>query len=101
MLNKRYWVYILGGFKLTLYIGVTNDLVRRVWQHRTGTTPGFASRYHATKLLYFEEFNDPVSAIAREKQLKNWHRAWKLNLIRSQNPDFKDLYVELVGPQRP
>lgn len=75
----------------TYYIGVTNDIVRRAHEHRQGQIPGFARRYKLNKLIHLEETSDIEEAIRREKQLKNWHRGWKLNLIRQNNPDFNDL----------
>ena len=88
-------VYILASQKGgTLYIGVTSDLTQRLWQHRNGTTPGFASRYRALRLVHAEFLDDMPSAIAREKQLKNWRRAWKINLIAAANPDWRDLAAE-------
>lgn len=75
----------------TFYIGITNNLERRVFEHKDKLAPGFSSKYNLKKLIYLEEYSDPNEAIAREKQLKNWHRAWKINLIKSKNPDFKDL----------
>lgn len=92
MTTKKYFVYILTNFSnTTFYIGVTNNLERRLWEHRQGLVEGFSAKYKLTKIVYFEEFSSPVEAIAREKKLKNWHRQWKINLIKSVNPDFKDL----------
>ncbi|MCA1387639.1 GIY-YIG nuclease family protein [Bradyrhizobium sp. IC3123] len=92
-----YYVYILASKKHgTLYIGVTNDLVRRVYQHRTKTVPGFTSKYGIDKLVLFEIYDDAVSAIAREKELKKWRRDWKTRLIEEQNPNWDDLYPGLT-----
>ena len=89
-------VYILAsGSYGTLYIGVTSDLIARLWQHRHNATPGFASRYGVCRLVYFESYDDMERAILREKQLKNWRRAWKINLINAANPDWHDLAVGL------
>lgn len=89
---KQYYVYILTNrTNNVLYIGVTNNLERRVFEHKLGLIEGFSKRYKLTKLIYFEESLSVVNAIAREKQLKNWHREWKLNLIKSINPGLKDL----------
>ena len=82
----------------TLYIGVTSDLVSRMWQHRNGTLPGFSSRYAIHSLVRFELFGDMERAILREKQLKRWHRQWKINLIESENPQWVDLSVGLGLP---
>ncbi|MGX1165044.1 putative endonuclease [Bradyrhizobium sp. USDA 372] len=88
-----YFVYILASRKYgTLYIGVTSDLVRRVYQHKTKVVPGFTKRYGVDKLVLFEIFDDPASAIAREKELKKWRRDWKTRLIDEQNPNWDDLY---------
>ncbi|BAR53574.1 putative endonuclease [Bradyrhizobium diazoefficiens] len=88
-----YYVYILASKKYgTLYIGVTSDLVRRVHEHKTKVVPGFTKRYGVDKLVLFEIFDDPVSAIAREKELKKWRRDWKTRLIDEQNPNWDDLY---------
>ena len=77
----------------TFYIGVTNNIVKRSFEHRTGLIDGFTKKYKLKKLVYIEEFSDVKEAISREKQLKNWHRDWKINLIRKENPDFEDLSI--------
>lgn len=88
-----YYVYILASRKYgTLYIGVTSDLVRRVHEHKTKVVPGFTKRYGVDKLVLFETFDDPTSAIAREKELKKWRRDWKTRLIDEQNPNWDELY---------
>ncbi len=95
--------YILASRKRgTLYIGVTSDLTARIWQHRSGDVAGFTSRYGVYSLVHAEFFEDMESAIAREKQLKRWHRAWKINLVEQSNPDWADLSVAwgLVEPLR-
>lgn len=92
MTKKSYFVYILTNYtNTTLYIGVTNNLDRRLFEHRNHLLKGFTDKYNLSKLIYFEECSDVNEAIAREKQLKNWHREWKLNLVRSINPELKDL----------
>ena len=87
------WLYILankpGG---TLYVGVTNDLVRRVYEHRTKAVPGFTSRYGVDKLVWFEIHATAEAAITREKELKKWRRDWKVRLIEESNPEWVDLY---------
>ena len=89
-------VYILAsGHYGTLYIGVTSDLMGRLWQHRNNALPGFTSRYGVYRLVHFEMFGDMERAIAREKQLKNWRREWKINLINGVNPEWWDLAVGL------
>ncbi len=92
-----YWVYILasspGG---TLYVGVTNDLIRRVYEHREGSVPGFTKRYGVKMLVYYEQHETVAAAIQREKNIKHWSREWKIDLILSINPDWRDLYDEIV-----
>jgi putative endonuclease len=89
------FVYILASKPNgTLYVGVTNDIVRRVHQHRTGEGSDFVDQYDVTRLVYVERFDDIKHAIRREKQLKAWTRAWKLELIRDHNPQWHDLYEE-------
>ncbi len=91
-----YFVYILGSEPQTLYIGVTNDLITRIYEHKHKFTEGFTHKYTITKLLYFEEYQNVHDAIVREKQLKHWNRAWKLELIEAKNPEFKDLYGAIL-----
>jgi putative endonuclease len=83
----------------TLYIGVTSNLVRRVWQHRNGELGGFTHRYGVTSLVYFELHARMRDAITRETQLKRWNRAWKLALVESENPEWRDLWPTLIGSQ--
>jgi putative endonuclease len=88
-----FYVYLLASKKHgTLYLGVTNDIVRRVYEHRTKAAIGFTSRYDIGKLMWFESYDDVVTAIAREKELKKWRRDWKIRLIEEQNPEWVDLY---------
>lgn len=95
---KQYYVYILASQRNgTLYIGVTNDLIKRVWQHKNKAADGFTKKYGVDKLVYFEDTSDIMSALEREKQLKNWHRQWKINLIQGKNPEWKDLYEDIIG----
>ena len=92
-MTKQPAVYILANrAKGTLYIGVTSHLVQRIWQHRTNQVEGFTRRYAIHRLVYFELCEDMLSAIAREKQLKNWKRAWKIQLIEHSNPKWLDLW---------
>lgn len=86
----------MGNQRPTLYIGVTNNLVRRVYEHKNGLDTGFTKRYSLNKLLYFEVFKWVEDAISREKQLKHWNRKWKLELIQKTNPTLKDLYSEIL-----
>ena len=90
---KNHYVYILASqARGTLYIGVSNSLGRRYFEHTNAVNPGsFTAKYHVKRLVYFEHTNDVEAAICREKQLKNWHRQWKINLIESVNPMWKDL----------
>jgi putative endonuclease len=85
------YIYILGSNTGTLYIGVTSNLYQRVLQHKEGSIKGFTADYGCKRLLYFEPYEDIRTAIAREKQLKGWRREKKLNLMRTVNPEFKDL----------
>ncbi len=92
------FVYILASKPYgTLYIGVTNDLVRRVIEHRTKVFSGFTAKYDVNQLVYFEQTDFAEAAISREKKLKNWHRDWKINLIERNNPHWSDLYPGLVA----
>jgi putative endonuclease len=92
-----YWVYILTNKpRSTLYVGVTNDLVRRVYEHREGLGKGFTQRYRLKMLVYFEQYDTPNAAIQREKNIKHWSRAWKLQLIESMNPKWRDLYDDIT-----
>ena len=89
-------VYILAsGRHGTLYVGVTSDLVKRLWQHREGVVPGFTKRHRIHVLVWFEQHGTMEAAIVREKQLKNWHRPWKVRLIEENNPQWADLAVNL------
>lgn len=92
--SKQYYVYILSNATHRLYVGVTNDLLRRVYQHKNKLVPGFTARYNITWLMYFEETTDVMAAIAREKELKGWSRNKKTELIESMNPQWKDLSAE-------
>lgn len=96
--RRCYYVYILaskiGG---TLYIGVTNDLIRRVAEHKLKLIESFTKDYDVVKLVYFEQFDDPENAIKREKRLKKWKRDWKIALIEKDNPNWNDLYPEIAG----
>ena len=92
---EKGYVYIMTTkTNSALYIGVTSNLQKRVNEHKNHNYTGFTDKYNCTKLVYFEEFNDIATAIKREKQLKNWHRSWKNNLINSFNADWKDLAAD-------
>jgi putative endonuclease len=91
-------VYILASKPNgTLYIGVTSDLVQRVWQHKNDICPGFTQRYQVHRLVYFELVDDMAAAIAREKQLKKWRRSWKISLIEEFNTQWDDLWETILG----
>ena len=94
MVKKQWYVYIMTNNSSTLYVGVTNDLERRVYEHRHKLVPGFTSRYNITQLVYYEAYGRPVHAIEREKQIKRWRREKKIALIRSQNPRWLDLAAD-------
>jgi putative endonuclease len=92
------YVYLLASGKHgTLYVGVTNDIVRRVYQHKTKVFRGFTSRYHVHQLVWFESYDDPLNAIVREKEIKKWRRDWKINLIEQSNPEWVDLYESIAS----
>lgn len=94
---KQPAVYILASQRNgTLYIGVTSNLVQRVWQHKQDLVEGFTKKYSVHILVYFEQHEDMQSAITREKQLKKWNRAWKLSLIEKQNPQWLDLWQQII-----
>ncbi|MBI4287751.1 MAG: GIY-YIG nuclease family protein [Chloroflexi bacterium] len=97
MKTNQYYVYIMSNVSKTLYIGVTNDLERRVDEHKQKLTEGFTKKYNLTMLVYYEETNDIYEAITREKQLKGWLRRRKIALIESVNPEWKDLSSAWVG----
>jgi len=97
-MDDEYWTYIVASRTGTLYIGVTNNIVRCAWQHKTGEFEGFASKYRCNRLVYYEAFTTVLSAIAREKQLKGWRRSKKIAVIESRNPRWQDL-AEKWGSQ--
>ena len=100
-MEKIYYVYILASRSRILYVGVTNDLLRRISQHRNGLAEGFTSRYRIHRLVYYEAFRDVRVAIAREKEIKGWRREKKTVLIESKNPAWEDLAGEFLGRLRP
>ena len=94
---KNYYVYIMASQKNgMLYIGVTNDIIQRVWQHKNDLVPGFTQKYKVHRLVYYEVHSEIYAAITREKQMKKWNRQWKIDLIQADNPDWNDLYDSLV-----
>jgi len=97
---KSYYVYILAsGPKGTLYVGITSDLAKRIWEHKAKEKAGFTEKYDINHLVYYEIFDDPENAIKREKRLKHWNRQWKIELIEKHNPSWKDLYDQIHGCQ--
>ncbi len=95
-MTKQGYTYILASKrKGTLYIGVTSDLAKRIWQHRNDAVKGFTEKYVVKLLVHYEVFDEITGAIEREKQLKRWHRQWKINLIEEHNPNWDDLYLTL------
>lgn len=94
---KIYYVYIMANKRNgTLYIGITSDLIKRVYEHKEGLVEGFTKKYGIKMLVYYESTSDIEVAIHRETQMKKWNRKWKLELIEKQNPDWNDLYEEIV-----
>jgi len=94
---NSYYVYILASRKSgTLYIGVTNDLVRRAYDHKSNVIQGFTEKYGVHDLVYYESYTDVRDALTREKRLKKWKRQWKIDLIESVNPDWRDLYSQII-----
>ncbi|MFN6171130.1 MAG: GIY-YIG nuclease family protein [Burkholderiales bacterium] len=96
-MSRTYCVYIVASISRVVYIGVTNNLVRRVYEHKQGLVAGFTKLYQVDRLVYFEETTDVRVAIEREKQLKTWRREKKLALIEATNPSWKDLYLDFTG----
>ncbi len=95
--EKQPCVYILASKRNgTLYVGVTSDLIKRIFEHKNDLADGFAKRYRIHALVYFEIHDDIATAIAREKKIKKWNRSWKLELIEKQNPDWRDLYDDII-----
>lgn len=93
MKERQFFVYMLASQKNgTLYVGVTSDLVRRIWEHKHDLVEGFTKKYRVHELVWFEQHNTAISAITREKQIKKWNRSWKIELIEVENPDWNDLF---------
>jgi len=94
---RAYWLYILASRpRGTLYVGVTNDLVRRIYEHQTDAKEGFSKRYRVKMLVYFERHETPQAAIQREKNIKHWARQWKIDLIQQMNPSWRDLTTDIT-----
>jgi putative endonuclease len=97
-MGKDYYVYILASKRNgTLYIGITSDLIKRVWEHKNKLVEGFTQKYNVDKLVYYEQYQDAENAIRREKRLKKYNRKWKLDLVEKFNPNWKDLYYDISG----
>jgi putative endonuclease len=97
-MEKNFYVYLLASaVNGTLYVGVTSNLVQRVWQHKEGLVEGFTAQYGVHMLVWFEQHEDALGAIAHEKQLKKWNRAWKIALIERENPQWRDLYLDFTA----
>ncbi len=97
-MDKQYFIYILASRKDgVLYTGFTSDLLKRIWEHKNKVVKGFTYKYNADKLVYFEQTENSISAIEREKKLKKWKRQWKIDLIEKENPEWKDLYEDLTS----
>jgi putative endonuclease len=97
MTEKSFFVYVLANPTNTVtYVGVTSDLIRRVWEHKDKTVPGFTSKYNVGKLVYYEQLGESLQAIGREKEIKGWRRSKKVALIESINPDWRDLYSSIL-----
>lgn len=98
MLKEKYaYVYILANRKGgTIYVGITSSLIRRIYEHKEKKFEGFTKKFNIDRLVYYENFSSPIIAIAREKQLKKWNRAWKVRLIEKENPEWDDLYNTLI-----
>ncbi|MEK7610927.1 MAG: GIY-YIG nuclease family protein [Patescibacteria group bacterium] len=92
-MDKTFYVYILTNLSATLYIGITSNLSRRIWEHKNKKVDGFTKRYNINKLIYVENYNNPLEAIAREKELKGWTRQKKMRLIQETNPDFIEIGI--------
>ena len=96
MVTKQFFVYILASKRNgTLYTGITSNLIKRVWQHKNNIIEGFTQKYNVKILVYYEVHGNAESAITREKRIKKWRRAWKLQLIEKMNPQWKDLYEQI------
>ena len=96
--DKQFAIYILASKRNgTLYTGVTSDLAKRVWEHKNRAVPGFTADYGVSLLVWFEQHESAEAAITREKQIKKWNRAWKLEMIEATNPDWRDLYDEIAN----
>lgn len=97
-MKEYFYVYILASFhNKVLYIGLTSDLAKRVWEHKNKIIQGFTHKYNVDRLVYYEVFNDSENAIKRERSMKEWQRSWKIELIEEKNPEWKDLFEEICA----
>ena len=97
-MGRNYYVYILANAMYgTLYVGVTNDLIRRVWEHQNDVVPGFTREHQTHRLVWYEVHESAYEAITREKRIKKWNRDWKVNLIQKMNPEWNDLYAAIAA----
>jgi putative endonuclease len=97
-MDRYYFVYIMASKRYgTLYVGVTNDVLKRSWEHKQKLVDGFTKKYGVHRLVYYKAFTDVYEAIGYEKRVKRWHRTWKIELIQKQNPAWRDLYDDLVA----
>lgn len=97
-MKESFYVYILSSLhNRVLYIGMTSDLRRRVWEHKERVIKGFTAQYNVDRLVHFEEFNDAENAIKRERAMKEWKRDWKVDLIQERNPEWRDLYKDICA----
>ena len=97
-MDRQYYVYLLTNKPYgTFYVGITNDLVRRIWEHRNDLVDGFTKEHRLHRLVWYEVHGDVVEAITREKRIKKWHRDWKVNLVQRMNPEWDDLYEGIKG----
>ncbi|MBR9987507.1 MAG: GIY-YIG nuclease family protein [Desulfosarcina sp.] len=97
MSDKQYYIYIICNKRNgTLYTGVTSNLIKRIWQHKNEAVEGFTKQYSLKRLVHFEQYQDVKEAILREKRIKKWNRQWKINLIEQNNPNWDDLYQQMV-----
>lgn len=98
MEEKKFYVYIMGReYNSTYYVGMTSDIVKRVWEHKNEAADGFTKKHNIKMLLYYEIYDDAENAIKREKRLKKWNRLWKMQIIERMNPEWKDLYGTLLN----
>lgn len=97
-MKENFYVYLVCSFhNRVLYVGVTSDLPKRIWGHKNKVADGFTKKYNVDRLVYFEKFDDAENAIKREKNIKEWKRGWKIELVEQNNPEWRDLYEEICA----